>query len=435
MDMGILSFRMHRQKNNVCQMLSLTVSIGIAFLLSTCNVGDIFLKGANMKQKIKTGLFLAACVVCVSILWRHTHLKFEPKQDKTDHTQTAKDEKTQAPEFPATYKENVSKHLLFDATVDTGNADVGRIGCRTAIMQKFEEESMKKSFLDPDVTYDVQKGREIDWEETDVISTIYEKEGVSLLSVWETGVQYSKIPLMMDVNDLMSAAYGLKGINYQYQFSKDLELDGFSRLDAWEKVVGIIEKLGMEQGTLKIADSYTLDVVSMDKQEKKLIKQGNIDKGKGHGKWRRREEGYFFFIEECVDGLPLVPAKTLTDMGNSWGYPTNQIVYVTRDGIAGLHISNWFEVGEDAGYYTLAAFHDIVEALESKYENQLTKECVCIEKMKLYLYPISRGKGSFQLYPVWICTARMRMSEKDKIGREERIALDAVTGEELEELQ
>ena len=390
-----------------------------------------------MKQKIKTGLFLAACVVCVSVLWRHTHLKFEPKQDKTDHTQAAKDEKTQAPEFPATYKENVSKHLSFDATVDTGNADVGRIGCRTATMQKFEEESLKKSFLDPDVSYDVSKSRETDWEETDVVSTSYEKESVGLLRVWKTGFRYSKIPLMMDVSDLMSTAYGLKGINYQYQFSKDTELEGFLRQDAWEKASEIIQQQGINQGQWKLAESYTLDAASMNRQEKKLISEGSIDlkKENGHGKWRRKEEGYFFFIEECVDGLPLVPAKTLTDMGNSWGYPTNQIVYVTRDGIAGLHISNWFEVGEDAGYYTLAAFHDIVEALESKYENQLTKECVCIEKMKLYLYPISRGKGSFQLYPVWICTARMRMSEKDKIGREERIALDAVTGEELEELQ
>lgn len=390
-----------------------------------------------MKQKIRTVIFLAACAVCVSILWKHTHSVQAPKQAQTGGAQAAKKETGQTLEFPAEYKEKVSDKLSFNASVDTGDADLNQIGCRKATIQKFDEKTVKNCFLDPDVKYDSDTGRESGWEGTDVISKIYNHEGVGFLNFWENGFLYSS-PLMDDIWNLMSASYGDTKTNYKYQFSKDLDLDGFSKQDALKALTELLGRQGVAAKQWKAVESYTLDAASMGRQEKNLISDGSIDLNmeQGHGKWRRREEGYYFFIEECVDGVPLVPARTLANMGNSWSAPTDNYTYITRDGVAGFRLCDWFEAKEGDGHYKLAPFDDVIQSLKAKYGSQLIDDSVCVEKLKLYLYPISMGKGVYMLRPVWICRAVFRTPGEDGgTGYESLAALDAVTGAELEELK
>ena len=174
-----------------------------------------------------------------------------------------------------------------------------------------------------------------------------------------------------------------------------------------------------------------MDSKTLNDQQQKLIESGNIEKDDLILDWGEKDEGYYYdFYQQC-NGVMVYPVASVLD----YGQYSHSELYMSRSGIYELNIPALFDISVSGETQTLCEFQKIVDTLKQHYELYATDTYLTVTECRLVEYPVQTGGDTYQMQPVWICTAEEYMGENASNTLKHILALNAITGEEMTELE
>lgn len=380
-----------------------------------------------MKKVLKTAVIIGVLAVGAVIMWKHTQM------ESTDMIMQA--ETVEEVIFPEKVERKVNENFSYDAVIKTGNAFcANKCYKATATIQKMQKEKWKEMFLNSNTEWAESEDITEDREGHEVKEQIYEEKEGAVLYLSDLGGLYGKYPDMTYIAQIFDTNPDAEIAN---PFSTETDLDFISKEDAFERIKNDLQEMGMKREEIRIRQCYSLDAETMQDTENALATIQAIEEKEKKTSWNEQDEGYFVFIEQESQGLPVYTQTNITNFEYDQVMNSSIMLFYTADSYKHLEIDNWFDIKVSEEKYQLLPFEKIMETIDRKYKDVKTGDKITVTSCELYEYPQLIEAGSYQMLPIWICT--ITMEGYDSLGEEAEyrlfIPINAVTGEEILELE
>lgn len=397
------------------------------------NLGGIDL---DYKKFLK---ILGSVVVCVGVivfLYGRMNMDYDQYEMKKEQSMQQEQNDKNVSEFPKTYKKEVDKKLKFDVEVVCAQEIATKgVSKATAMISSLNEQKMYKYFMGE--TSNVQKEinenyRGVDGKLGNVTSYIDENR----CELWVADKEGAYAKQQIDyIHNSFSVDKNADEYNGNL-YSKTSDLSFMGRTEAWNDLIESMKNIGIDLNNISKKEVYSLDVETLQKEEKNIDVEGNAVEEEKNPNWSKADEGYYYFLGQQFEGLPIYEEYRV-GMGEEQIDTSPLIIYQTADGISYLYLSRWFSIQEQEEKYQLAPFEKIMDAIEEKYTGTVMTNPLKVEKATLYEYPVNVGDNAYTLVPVWICSLAEELpdAEGNTYINYFQIPINAVTGEEMPELE
>jgi hypothetical protein len=219
-------------------------------------------------------------------------------------------------------------------------------------------------------------------------------------------------------------------------WSLDSDLEFESREDNWEDIKDKLAGLGVDVQDARIMSEYSIDLENCIKQEKVMLEGENISEEEMKPEWSLGDEGYYYFVEQVSQGLPICRDQKFGDYLKDEDRVALKM-YVKSSGIAYMDMKYWFQIQMSEDKTTFAALDEIMETIDAKYKNTSLSDPLIVRRMELMAYPLMTGDDQYTVIPVWICTIAMQGTSLEGDAYEQNMILpvNAITGEEMFEME
>lgn len=392
------------------------------------------------KRIYKPVLLLLACIAVGSFLYSRRHAEYDWTADTDtglDSTETGQQTQAQqTAEFPERYVKEVDDTLVFDAKIDAGSFHASSAyQSSIASYAVFDEKRIEEYFLagEESVSRTVYEKNYYGPLSNLIDLTIYENEDIQL-NISAYNFSYMK----EDPWKYMINAFNADTNSEQYNadcYSVSSDLDFMDREAAWKEVQQGIEALGIDASQMDVLTIYSLDWQTMQREERCIDVNGNTVDEEKNPEWTQRDEGYYYYISQFWEGLPVATWASTEIVQN---IDAAISIYQTIDGFVDFNLESWWQiVPQDTERY-LASIDTIMAVIEEKYTGTIHTNSLTVTDAKLCVLPLATGtENVFNLEPVWICTLEEQGEDAD-IGsyvQYHYIPIHAVTAEELVALE
>lgn len=188
-----------------------------------------------------------------------------------------------------------------------------------------------------------------------------------------------------------------------------------------------LKGLGIDSGQFAVSHCVALDHGIQQREEKKLLENGEIEPGREKGDWSGKDDAYYFSLQQTDQGLPVFYQGKARDY---WDTVYGDVVrsYFGQSGPFDLHVSYLFDITDGTKRLSLAPLETIAAALGSIYGKAVSEEAKTVTKMTLYQYPLRIGGGKYEMIPVWLCKV-------EGADGADYVPVHAVTGGEVVEME
>lgn len=381
----------------------------------------------NTKNIIKWILILAVIALMAGIMWKHKNTA------AGNHTAAAVGTAEQVT-FPEEVKEQVTDNFSYDAKI-TLEKDFDSASCHvaTASVQQMNKDGWKKLFLKEDRTWSEEEDTTTDREENVIPETIYTDEDGSVLYLSDEDGMYYQYPDMKYIEQIFDIS---PYATIKNEFSLENELPGKSRQQAEEEVKDTLAQLGVKKDEVVVKESYALDLETIKRKEQEYVGINAVAEEEKNPSWEAGDEGYYMFLEQKVQGLPIFTAGKVQDFELNGIGQSDVEVFDTGKGIKRLSVSNWFDVTFGEEVYQLLPFEEIMKTMNQRMEHIEGDGKMTVTECRLYEYPQLVNEKEYQLRPVWICTVSISQKGEEAVDADKiYIPIDAVTGEEVLDME
>lgn len=382
-----------------------------------------------MKKKFYgTALLILLLFIGGITLWRHSHQSYQADYEAETEFIDGSDMN-----FPKTVKAEISDFFSYDADIIVGEefkTDQCYIGTGRIVPMSLEK--WKNFFCSSDQIVEQREDQFFTREGEQCKGNFFALDNGAQFYVSEQDAyfdtdQMQYIIRVLDISPT-SETYNMN------QYGTDNQLDFATRDENWDYVTKCLTELGIPIKDVEIISCYGMEVSVMEAQEEYIYSTGAMEESERKDHWSKEDEGYFYFIRQKWQGLPLYRDKYVNDYKESDISPSLQL-FVSDKGIQFIRAYYLFEVEEDKPC-TLCSFEKVKETLDEKYGNIEWDNRYVVRKCELVEYPLWT-EDSYTVIPVWICTVAMQC--QDEFGNEWEqntyIPVNAVTGLEMFELE
>lgn len=263
--------------------------------------------------------------------------------------------------------------------------------------------------------------------------TIYTDEDGSVLYLSEEDGMYYQYPDMKYIEQIFDIS---PYATIKNEFSLENELPGKSRQQAEEEVKDDLAQLGVKKDEVVVKESYALDLETIKRKEQEYVGIDAVAEEEKNPSWETGDEGYYMFLEQKVQGLPIFTAGKVQDFELNGIGQSDVEVFDTGKGIKRLSVSNWFDVTFGEEVYQLLPFEEIMKTMNQRMEHIEGDGKMTVTECRLYEYPQLVNEKEYQLRPVWICTVSISQKGEEAVDADKiYIPIDAVTGEEVLDME
>jgi len=387
------------------------------------------------KRAIKAVCFGVVCVAVGIFLYSRMHVDYLTETQKHRSKSTAgaesmEENKEKSPiVFPEKFQKEVSELLNFDVEVVVSeDFNPQNFHIATATRSPVDEETVCSYFIkkDENITSTVYENY-MDFDGYKTPITIYENENKDI-AIADYDFTYSTNPQMNYIHN--SFYVGCSDYYNAYRYSKEDSLGFMNRDAAWNAVITAMEKIGVDMSAAVSQVTYSLDMETMSKEEKCFDMDGNEILEEKNPSWSKEDEGYYYYITQSNQGLPLYTGVTL-ETDEETVAPLE--IFQNESGIQFVNLMRWFDIEEQEEVLEFISFDNIMHTIEEKYSGTIYTNPLTVESAKLYTFTLPGKDEEYTLVPVWVC----RIAEKHVDWGEEvytsyiYIPINAVTGEEM----
>lgn len=355
------------------------------------------------------------------------------KQSGPGVDSTAEGESSGEITLPETYTEKVNDRLYFDAKIITGeDFDPNQVYQASARIYFPDAEAWAPVLLQKDLSeYEYEEMDSQGLREIPGKIKSWNDELSDYLRLEVEGIYYWKQPQM----NCMSGLFHFDipdPMNNQKVFESIDAVDGMDRRTAWENALAQIGKAGVDTGDWTYDTCLAVNSETLNDQQQKLVESGNIEEDDLTLDWGEADEGYYYYFYQQCNGLMIYPALSVLDYGGAYSHGQ---LYMSRSGIYELNIPALFEVSVSDEVQPLCDFQTIADTLKNHYELYVTNTYLTVTECHLVEYPIQTGENQYQMQPIWICKTEEYMGAEASNTAIDILAVNAVTGEEMTELE
>lgn len=383
-------------------------------------------------KKMKVISFIAICMVGVLFLYRHVQ---SGKEIITESVQTA-----QNVEFPENYQKKVSESFEFDVEVIVPeDVDVNNLYWGTAVDAPLDRDKIYQHFFgnsqevkqeksEGDSTSLDRQGKDCSWE------TDEDENGNYMLLEENTHLAYEKDLEMFYVSNCIN--FDTRGgVDNLAVYAETTNLEFMNQEAAKAEMEKDLSEMGIETDG-NLCTVYALDLENLKEQEILAYQDENIEAKEMNPSWEKEQEGYYFFMNQTFQGLPVYSENGVSS--GVWDNPAESPlqVYYTEHGIYGCDIINYFQMEQGKDKVALVPFEKIIATLEEKYGNVINTNKLVVKRMELMEYPVYKKDGVYQMMPIWVCY----LQTLDENGENPdtlyiKVPIHADTGEEALEIE
>ncbi len=379
----------------------------------------------------------AICIAAVIFLYGRMQVDYGEYEGKEEKATSQEGVQEKITEFPRRYQKKVDEKLKFDVEVvcDEGIAEKG-IPKANASVVSLNQQSLYEYFMGE--SGNVQKeiiDNYADIDGTTGILTSYTDDKGSELWVADKESVYGEA-----LTDYIYNSFCVDKNADEYnaeKYSKTSDLSFMSRTKAWDVLKDSMEKMNIDLSNARENAVYSLDAATLQEEESCIDVEGNVVEEEKKPDWSEDDEGYYYFLGQQVEGVPLYEEYTV-GRGEGMELETSPLkIYQTANGISYFNISRWFSIQEQEERYKLAPFEEIMNVLEEKYTGTVKTNPLTVKKAVLYEYPINMEDNTYTLIPVWICSLAEEIPDMEggTYTSYFRVPINAITGEEMPELE
>ena len=390
-----------------------------------------------LKRKSKLLIIILIIIIAalIWIMWRQSHLSYTAylKQSGPGADSTAEGESSREITIPETYTEKVNDRLYFDAKVITGeDFDPSQVYQATAEMHFPDADSWASSLLQKDPSeYEYQEFFSESMRQIQGETRIWNDDAVDYLLLDVERIAYWKQPQMNCMIGLFHFD-AIDPMNNREAFESVAKIDGLSQQKAWDTAMHQVRGTGVDTKDWIYDTCLAVNSETLNDQQQKLVESGNIEEDDLILDWGEADEGYYYYFYQQCNGLMIYPAQSVLDYEGA--YSRGQL-YMSRSGIYELNIPVLFEVSVSDEVQPLCDFQTIVDTLKNHYELYVTNTYLTVTECRLAEYPIQTGENEYQMQPIWICKTEEYMGAEASNTAIDILAVNAVTGEEMTELE
>lgn len=375
-----------------------------------------------MKKYIKNIVLLVICIAAVGVLWEQSHIKIDQNFGNPVQKDAALKQEV---EFPKTYKANVNETFSINADIVVpDDFDPNQICRATAEIQELDMNKWKKRFLKGDESYEEDPEGGTTREGGLALCEYYQSEELYLClseqeSSYYKGMSYMQTHACLEYN----INKGTEDI-----LSKTADLENLSSTNAWDGLISELNTLGITANDYVVSYCYALDHQTLQREEQKMLKDGNLEPDEKKGNWSEEDNTYFYCLLQKDQGLPVFYPKEVIEYEEDPDFGAVRAYYGVS-GLLSLEANYLFDIKDGKEPLTLAPFEKIAETITKKYEQAVLEFKITVTKCRLFQYPLRVGKGTYELVPVWVCT--LQYEDSDSVMY---LPIHAVTGEEMTEM-
>lgn len=386
------------------------------------------------KNKLLVIILIIIMAALIWIMWQQSHLSYTAylKQSGQKPDNTAEGEAVGKITIPETYTEKVNDQLYFDTKVITGeNFDPDQVYQAAARIYFPDAEAWTPVLLREELSeYEYEEMDSRGLREISGKMKSWNDEMSDYLCLDVESIFYWKQPEMNCMSGLFHFDTA-DPLNNWEAFDAMEAVDGMDKQEAWNAALEQIRKAGVDTGDWAYDTCLAVNSETLNDQQQKLVESGNIEEDDLILEWEEADEGYYYYFYQQCNGLMLYPAISVLDYGQ-YSYST---LYMSRSGIYELSVPVWFEVSVSDEVQQLCDFQAVIDTLKNHYKLYVTNTFLTVTECRLVEYPIQTGENGYQMQPVWICTTEEYMGDEASNTAADILAVNAVTGKEMTELE
>lgn len=385
----------------------------------------------NLKSIIKGICFLVVCTAVVVFLYSRMHVDYQMSDTKQELNEENEVREVEEIIFPEHYKKKVDESLSFDVTVCVDEkVDTDNFYNATAKMKTLDKERIVPYFMGENAVL-VQES-EISMYCGDGYGQIYKDEEKELV-ITDNFFSYYKIP---DSDCIFTTFYTDENTE-EYNadlYSLDSDLDFMPREEAWSQVIDCMEVLGIDLTDVVQRATYSLDMETMEREEICIDVDGNIVESEMNQEWSKENEGYYYFIEQSNQGIPIY---YINQFEGEYVDRVKLRIFQTKNGIVGINFDGWYDVELGEEKLRFLPFEEIMNVIEKKYSGTIMTNPLTVKKATLYTFPMQTSESTYVLVPVWACTIEEELADNQGGTYTQNIymPINAITGEEMLKLE
>lgn len=386
-----------------------------------------------MKKKIKFFLSVFVMAALAGVMWRQSHLTYQQYSRNLTQMSSEDSEAETVTEFPDTYEEKVSDQFSIRADIITG-ADFQQDQLVEATAELYLPDSdtwTETMLLEQKDAYEYTEQETVSVRGIQGNCYAWDKIDSDYLYLDGESIFYWKQPEM----NCISALWHFDDVDPMYNwdaFHQISELNEFSIADAWSKARNQLQQTGVETESLEYEEAIAADAKRLSEQQELLQKSNDITDTDITMDYSEKEEGYYFWCYQTWKHLMIYPEVSVSEYLLQNPYIS---MYVTRDGIYEIDIPVIFKISETESPVQLCSFDGIVKTLINHYDKVDMDRELVVTECRLVEYPLSVADNTYQLIPIWLCVAEQNMGEDASNTQKYILAINAVTGEEMTELE
>ncbi len=396
-----------------------------------------------MKIKIiKISAFFFICFILLGILWYRTHLPYYSVYEKSYNLDTVIESKEDSinkknidelpVEFPKRVEREVSEDFSYNADIIVGDKfDKNQFYQCTAVLRKPDPQKWMDFFQVDSENWEISEKETGGTRHGGLKKEIdcFSKTGDVLYIGWD---------------NVLYAVDDMKYINHTFNqnlysptknndlFSKDSDLPFENREENWNYLKENLSKLDIFLDESVVISVYSLDLNTLQEQEEVRFLDGNFRAEEKNPLWNSRDEGYYYFLMQEYQGLPIFKYESTAKWEKEDDRTTSAIeIYCTEAGIRRIWLEYWFDFQKTDQKISLAPFDKIMETIDKKYGSVKQDYEMIVTECRLMLYPKNIGKEKLEVLPVWLCT----IESDDPYFKTIYLSIHAVTAEEVYEME
>lgn len=370
------------------------------------------------------------CILLGYVAYREKNLSYEDymARGQKESATEKEDSDTPAPIYPEHYFEEVNPYLLFDAAVATNpQFNPNEIYDTSATVKNNDGPIMCEKLMQKSGEMETEIFEDVDWNGNTVSAYTFETEEDYLL-VRPNYLGYGKGELTYALEEVFCFSE-VSPIDNRDDFFLAADFTDFSKDEAWTCVTEAL------QDEIPDIDYYFSFPVRAEVLNEQLAELKSImdDYDTYYEEFTEKEEGYFFYCAQVVDGICVYQENYLDSYSPREDRPKFTIM-VTRDGIAMVTMFTIFSFEQSENKITLCDFSQIVDVAKTHYVTVANENMpLVVSKFELLYFPLNVGNGQYRLVPIWVVTAEYDWRTGGNTVKDV-IAINAQTGEEMPEL-